>query len=70
VLNAEEADEIATHFATPIGREQRIVIEVKVIGELVLANYTFTDRISDRVPGRSANSRACKRSGQSASLSG
>jgi len=51
VLNAEEADEIATHFATPIGREQRIVIEVKVVGELLLANYTFTDRISDRVPG-------------------
>jgi hypothetical protein len=51
VLNAEEADEIATHFATPIGREQRIVIEVKVVGELLLASYTFTDRISDRVPG-------------------
>jgi hypothetical protein len=51
VLNAEEADEIATHFATPGGREQRIVIEVKVVGELLLANYTFTDRISDRVPG-------------------
>ncbi len=51
VLNAEEADEIATHFATPTGREQRIVIEVKVVGELLLANYTFTDRISDRVAG-------------------
>ncbi len=51
VLNAEEADEIATHFAAPIGREQRIVIEVKVVGELLLTNYTFTDRISDRVPG-------------------
>ena len=51
ILNAEEADEIATHFATPIGREQRIVIEVKVVGELLLTNYTFTDRISDRVPG-------------------
>ena len=51
VLNAEEADEIATHFATPVGREQRIVIEVKVLGELLLTNYTFTDRISDRVPG-------------------
>jgi hypothetical protein len=51
VLNAEEADEIATHFATSIGREQRIVVEVKVVGELLLASYTFTDRISDRVPG-------------------
>jgi len=51
VLNAEEADEIATHFATPVGREQRIVVEVKVVGELLLTNYTFTDRISDRVTG-------------------
>jgi len=51
VLNAEEADEIATHFATPNGREQRIVVEVKVVGELLLASYTFTERISDRVPG-------------------
>lgn len=51
VLNAEEADEIATHFATPNGREQRIVVEVKVVGELLLANYTFTERISDRLSG-------------------
>ena len=51
VLNAEEADEIATHFATPNGREQRIVVEVKVVGELLQANYTFTSRISDQVPG-------------------
>jgi len=51
VLNAEEADEIATHFATLNGREQRIVVEVKVVGELLLASYTFTERISDRVPG-------------------
>lgn len=51
VLNAEEADEIATHFATPSGREQRVVVEVKVIGELLLASYTFTERISDRVAG-------------------
>ncbi len=51
VLNAEEADEIATHFATPMGREQRVVIEIKVVGELLLASYTFTDRISDRVRG-------------------
>jgi hypothetical protein len=51
VLNAEEADEIATHFATAVGREQRVVIEIKVVGELLLANYTFTDRISDRVRG-------------------
>ncbi len=51
LLNAEEADEIATHFTTPNGREQRVVIEMKVVGELLLASYTFTDRISDRVHG-------------------
>jgi hypothetical protein len=50
-LNGEEADEIATHFASGIGREQRIVIEVKVVGELLLANYTFTSRIDDTVRG-------------------
>jgi hypothetical protein len=51
VLNAEEADEIATHFTTASGQEQRKVVEIKVLGELMLANYTFTDRIDDRVPG-------------------
>ncbi len=51
VLNAEEADDIATHFATANGREQRKVVEIKVLGELMLANYTFTLRIDDRVRG-------------------
>jgi hypothetical protein len=51
VLDAEEADEIATHFTTASGKEQRKVVEIKVLGELMLANYTFTDRIDDRVPG-------------------
>ena len=50
-LNGEEADEIATHFASGMGREQRIVIEIKVVGELLLANYTFTNRIDNRVRG-------------------
>ncbi len=54
VLNAEEADEIATHFATASGREQRKVVEIKVLGELMLANYTFTERIDDRIPGSEA----------------
>jgi hypothetical protein len=51
VLNAEEADEIATHFSTEGGGEQRVVVELLLIGETVLANYTFTDRIDYRVSG-------------------
>jgi len=50
-LNAEEADEIATHFASEGGREQRITIELLLMGETVLANYTFTDRIDHRIKG-------------------
>ncbi|HWA12132.1 MAG TPA: hypothetical protein VHA15_03490 [Burkholderiales bacterium] len=51
VLNAEEADEIAHHFATPAGREQRVVVELLIVGETVMANYTFTNRIDATVPG-------------------
>lgn len=51
VLGAEEADEIATHFTTRVGSEQREVIEIKVVGELMLGSYTFTDRIRNTVPG-------------------
>lgn len=53
-FNGEEADEIATHFETDMGREQRIVVEIKVVGELLLANYTFTNRIDDGVRGSEA----------------
>ena len=48
---AEEADEIATHFASEGGGEQRVVVELLLIGETVLANYTFTDRLDYRVKG-------------------
>jgi len=51
VLNAEEADEIAVHFATAGGREQRIVVELLIVGETVMANYTFTGRLDTRVKG-------------------
>lgn len=51
ILGAEEADEIATHFTTRVGREQREVIEIKVVGELMLGSYTFTDRIRNTVGG-------------------
>lgn len=45
LLNAEEADELANHFSTPGGREQRVTIELLMVGETVMANYTMTDRI-------------------------
>ena len=51
LLNAEEADELARHFTLPGGREQRIALEVDIIGELLLANYTFTNRIEPDVKG-------------------
>lgn len=51
VLSAEEADEIATHFASQGGRIQRGVIEMLIVGETLLANYTFTDRIRYDVRG-------------------
>lgn len=50
-LNAEEADEIATHFSTEGGRQQRAVIELLLVGETMIANYTFTDRIRYGVKG-------------------
>jgi hypothetical protein len=51
VLSASEADEITRHFATANGNEQRKVVEIKVLGELLQTTYTFTDRINDRFPG-------------------
>jgi hypothetical protein len=49
-LSAEEADEIATHFATEGGQLQRRVIELSV-SEVVMNVYTFTDRIDYRLKG-------------------
>jgi hypothetical protein len=51
VLNAEEADEIAAHFSTEGGKQQRAVIELLLVGETLIANYTFTDRIRYGVKG-------------------
>jgi hypothetical protein len=51
VLSAEEADEIATHFASEGGGQQRAVLELLLVGETLVANYTFTNRIRYDVPG-------------------
>ncbi len=50
-LNGEEADYIATHFTTDAGNEQRILLEMRLVGEVLMANYTFTNRIDYNVPG-------------------
>lgn len=50
LLGAEEADEIAVHFRTEGGAQQRRVIEW-FVGELTLEYYTFTDRLKYGVPG-------------------
>jgi len=51
VLDAEEADYIATHFTTPAGREQRILLQMRLVAEVLMANYSFTNRIDHTVPG-------------------
>lgn len=51
VLDAEEADYIATHFTTPAGNEQRVLLQMRLLAEVLMANYTFTYRIDHRVPG-------------------
>ena len=55
VLNAEEADQIAAHFSTEGGREQRVVVELLIVGETVMANYTFTERLDYQVKGTEAD---------------
>ena len=50
LLGAEEADEIAVHFRTEGGAQQRRTIEW-FVGELTLQYYTFTDRLKYGVPG-------------------
>jgi len=51
VLNAEEADFIAQHFATEGCAMQRQAIEMLIVGETLMAYYTFTDRLHYDVRG-------------------
>jgi len=56
-LSAEEADEIAAHFASEGGAQQRAVLELLLVGETLLARYTFTERIRYDVPGAESEMR-------------
>lgn len=56
LLGAEEADEIAVHFRSEGGAQQRRVIEW-FVGELTLEYYTFTDRLKYGVPGSESEMR-------------
>ncbi len=47
-LNGEEADVIATHFQTEGGQKVRMLMDW-YLGEMVLFNYTFTDRFDYEV---------------------
>lgn len=51
VLDAEDADYIATYFTTPAGKEQRILVQMRLLADVLMANYTFTNRIDHTVPG-------------------
>ncbi len=51
VLDAEEADFIAQHFSTTGGAQQRQVIEMLIVGETLMAYYTFTNRLSYNMHG-------------------
>jgi hypothetical protein len=50
-LDGEEADYIATHFTTSVGNEQRIILQMRPVSEVLMTNYTFTGRIDHTVPG-------------------
>ena len=52
-FNAEEADVVATHFQSDGGRLQRKLLDW-YMGEIVLFNYTFSDRIDYRLHGSEA----------------
>jgi hypothetical protein len=55
MLKAEDADEVATHFATEGGQLQVRLIDYKVLGELVMTSYSFTNRIQYNVPATEAD---------------
>ncbi|HWQ38317.1 MAG TPA: hypothetical protein VNM24_06840 [Burkholderiales bacterium] len=62
-FSGEEADHIADHFATEGGREQRRLMDW-FLGEFVLFNYTFTERIQYDMPGAQEELRRLQRAAQ------
>jgi hypothetical protein len=62
-FSGEEADHIADHFETEGGRTQRRLMDW-FLGEFVLFNYTFTDRIQYDMPGAQDELRRLQRAAQ------
>jgi hypothetical protein len=62
-FSGEEADHIADHFETAGGQEQRRLMDW-FLGEFVLFNYTFTERIQYDLPGAQEELRALQRAAQ------
>lgn len=56
-LTPQEASYVADHLSTEIGREQRNVYEVMLIGETLLATYTYAGRIKYDVKGSERETR-------------
>jgi hypothetical protein len=62
-FNGEEADVIATHFESEGGRLQRQLLDW-YMGEIVLFNYTFSDRIDPSLSGSEAELLALQKAAQ------
>ena len=62
-LNGEEADVIANHFQTEGGRKVRMLMDW-YLGEMVLFNYTFTDRFEYELKDSERELRALQQEAQ------
>ena len=62
-LNGEQADTIATHFQTEGGQKLRMLMDW-YLGEMVLFNYTFTDRFEYELQESERELRALQQAAQ------
>jgi len=62
-LDGEEADTIATHFSTEGGQKLRMLMDW-YLGEMVLFNYTFTDRFDYELKESEAELRTLQQQAQ------
>lgn len=62
-LDGEQADAIASHFQTEGGRKMRMLMDW-YMGEMVLFNYTFTDRFDYELQDAERELRALQREAQ------